>query len=169
VSATPAVDAANYRGQIVKFALASAMLLCASSLAAHADSFTFTSTSHTVNSLTVSDGGKPVVAAFSSGSAAIVSANGSKANNTSNCAFWTAEPGSQFTYEGACTTTEPNGNQSSIVASCVGSTGPQIEADCWGGMTGLAGTYKGKTGTISWHQKGDGQSSKAWGVGQWND
>jgi hypothetical protein len=157
----------------MKLILASAMMLCASSLAAYADSFSFSSTSHTVNQLSamVPGGGKPVLAAFSNGSATNTYASGKQTKSTSTCAFWTAEPGSQFTFVGACNVTEEGGDQSSIAASCAAANNAQTEGDCWGVMMGTSGSHKGKSGTITWHQKAgaDDKSGMAWGVGQWND
>jgi len=156
----------------MKTILATALLLGVSCISANAQSFSFQSTSHTVNSLTAQVSmGKPVLAAFSSGSSTNTDSTGKKSTTTSNCAFWSAEPGSQFTFVGACNVKESNGDESSVVASCVATNAAQTEGDCWGGMTGTAGLHKGKTGTISWHQKpsADNKTGMAWGVGQWND
>src|SRR5580704_6810808 len=82
----------------MKIIAASIMLLCASAASANAESFTFKSTTHTVNSVIVSDGmAAPLGAVFGEGQGVTTEASGKTLNTTSSCASWTTPPGGLFT------------------------------------------------------------------------
>lgn len=156
----------------MKTLLAAVLLLGASSAAAKAETFTFSTTSTATNQIIAAVANdKPVVAAFATGSGQNVYASGKKTTDTFNCANWSATAGSIFQTYGACVYTELTGDQASIVIGCDFTNKAQTEADCWGGLTGTVGSVANKTGTISWHQKlgADGKSGTASGTGQWND
>jgi hypothetical protein len=155
----------------MKIIVASTLLLCASVVAANAESFTFKSTTHTVNSIIVSDGmAAPLGAVFGEGLGVTTEASGKTSNSTSSCASWTTPPGGLFTLSGVCTFSDNAKDQASIAFSCQTDMKTNV-GDCWGGLRGISGRYQGKTGTISWHQQGgpDGKTGTAVGVGMWND
>jgi hypothetical protein len=157
--------------RILKIGIASLALGCIASVA-NAGTFTFTSTSHTANSLTVSEGmTTPVSANFITGEGVTTYAGGQKVDSTSSCAGWTVAPGTTpFNSNGICTFTEKNGDKATIVFGCIDNMKTQ-QSDCWGGLRGTAGSRKDKTGTISWHghPSADGKAGMAAGTGQWND
>ncbi|MGH7735427.1 MAG: hypothetical protein ACREOE_17475 [Gemmatimonadales bacterium] len=156
----------------MKTLFVAALLLAASSVAANAETFTFTSDNTVSNQVVapVAGGDKPVAAAFFSGSSHVVYSSGRAATNAFRCANWSAAPGGVFDADAACTFEEPGGDSASIVAGCSFTNKDRTESDCWGAMDGLGGAWKGKTGTISWHAKNsaDGTSGAANGTGQWN-
>jgi len=153
-------------------AIATLLAACAAVPAASAETFTFTSTSTTQNALVAPvPGGKPVQAAFLSGASHAVYASGRAVDNKFQCADWSSPPGSIFDAYGACNYVEPGGDTATILIGCDFATPDRLEANCWGGLEGIDGPHKGKSGTISWHAKtsADGKSGTSSGVGQWND
>lgn len=151
--------------------LLSILLLGASAVTANAESFTFTSTSTGSNQIVAPiTGGKPVTSGSLAGTSQVTYASGKKTTNTFNCNNWSTPPGSLFQGNGACLFSEPGGNQASIVSGCDFTNKDQSESDCWGALTGMAGAWANKTGTISWHAKtsADGKTGTASGTGQWN-
>jgi hypothetical protein len=155
----------------MKLAFTTAFLLCAAAGMANAETFTFKSTSHTLNSISIATGtGTNIGAGFNEGESQVVYSSGQKATSKTKCAGWSAPVGSQFTDEGVCTLTEGANEQSSIAFSCIADMKAGA-ADCWGALRGTAGRNKGKTGTISWHQTNnpDGNVGAAAGTGMWND
>ena len=155
----------------MKILLASTLLLAGSAIAAHAQSFTFTSSTHTTNSLMISDGGTMQGAVFGEGMGEATYSNGAKTESHSTCASWTPAPGGPFSVTGVCTYTEKGDDKASIAFSCINDANKKNESDCWGGLRGISGRYAGKTGTISWHQKADAgdKGGTAMGTGMWND
>ncbi|HEY2662237.1 MAG TPA: hypothetical protein VGI79_21150 [Caulobacteraceae bacterium] len=156
----------------MKTLLLSILLLGASAATANAETFTFTSSAQTTNLLVVPvAGGNPVISQFSTGTSATTYASGKKSTTTNNCAGWSAAPGSPFTATGICIFTEANGDKASIQWSCIATNKEQTAANCWGGLTGMAGARENKTGTITWHQwpNADGKTGAASGAGLWND
>ena len=153
--------------------LVALIALGATASAASAETFTFTSTSTTQNAVVapVAGSDKPVQAAFITGASKATYASGKPTTNPCPCANWSSTPGSIFDSYGACTYTEPGGDTASIVAGCSYTNKERTEADCWGGLNGLGGPHKGKTGSMSWHNKtsADGKTGAAVGTGQWND
>jgi len=140
---------------------------------ANAESFTFTTKiAAPSNSVMITEGmPKPVGAIFGNSESITTYADGRKVANTASCAQWTLRPGSSdFDTNGVCTYTEKNGDVASILFGCILDTKTQ-QGDCWGGLQGISGSRKDKTGTISWHSvsSADGKSGTATGVGRWND
>lgn len=137
---------------------------------ASAESFTFTGTS-TLEHMIVAPvtGGKPVVSSFVKVDTHVTYASGRAADNTAQCSQWTTPPGSTFETNGNCVFKEA-GNEASIIYGCDANK-DQTQSNCWGYMSGMAGGWTGKTGTISWHGSvtGDGKSGKSEGTGQWNN
>jgi len=151
----------------------SSVLLSLITGAASADSFTFTSKVASPSySVMITQGmPKPVGAIFGNSESVAVYSGGQKVSSTASCAQWTLRPGSSdFDTNGVCTYTEKNGDVSAIIFGCLLDAKTQ-QADCWGGLQGISGSRKDKTGTISWHSTpgADGKTSTAAGVGLWND
>lgn len=155
----------------MKLIVATALLLCGSAFAANAETFTFHSTSHVVNSVMVTDDTMGQIGAvFNEGQAEGIYSTGEKLGSNSSCVAWTPQPGGPFTQQGACTYTETNGDKASIAFSCASDMKTGV-GDCWGALHGISGRHAGKTGTISWHQTldTDGKTGMAVGIGMWND
>jgi hypothetical protein len=158
-------------GHQMKIIFASLLLIGVSTVAANAETFTFTSTSHTVNVIAAPvAGGSTVGATFGTGKSATVYASGKKTSTTNECASWSTPPGSQFQVSGICVYTEGKDDKASLAFTCANGKS-NTSGDCWGSLTGMAGRYTGKTGTISWHQSSPdgGKSGMAAGTGMWND
>jgi hypothetical protein len=155
----------------MKTLFAAALLLGASGAAANAETFTFHSTGTVVNQVVAQPPGgeKPVVAVFLVGKTTNTWASGQTSKNDYSCANWTSTPGSIFDTYLACTFTDTNGDKASLIAGCDNNK-DMTEGDCWGGLNGLDGPHKGKTGTMAWHSKNnaDGKTGDSWGTGQWN-
>jgi hypothetical protein len=155
----------------MRFAVATTILMFAAAGAASAETFSFKSTSKTVNSIQIATGASSSMGAgFSEGSSQATYGSGLKATNTFNCAVWSALAGSRFTDEGVCAFTEGTEDKATIEFSCV-SDQKAGAGDCWGALRGVAGRFTGKTGTISWHQtnSADGKTASSIGAGLWND
>jgi hypothetical protein len=95
-------------------------------------------------------------------------ASGKKTTSKGTCGTWSAPPGGAITNNGACMFTDADGGFSASFA-CASLNDKNTVANCWGGLTGTAGAYQGKTGTVSWRatQSEDGKSNTAVGSGQW--
>lgn len=145
-------------------------LVLASTVAANAESFTFTGTSQNTNQVGGPvAGGKPVGATFSTGDNQATWASGKKTSSKSRCAVWSAPPASMFTSTGICEVDE-GGNKFSVAFSCQAMDPKNTIADCWGRLTGVSGSYQNKTGTASWRgvQSADGKTANISGSGAWN-
>lgn len=156
----------------MKAVILALLLASASTLAANAESFTFTSTSTVQNAVVaLGSDGKPVTAVFIAGQSKAAYASGKATTNSFTCANWSATPGSIFDSYGACTFSEPGGDNASMIVGCDYSNKDQTEGDCWAALNGLDGPHKGKTGTMSWHNKNNmaAKTGTAAGTGQWND
>lgn len=153
----------------MKTLLVSAVLACAVGVA-HAESFTVTSTTKTLQSISVPTGATTTSGGgFNEFTSQVSYASGQKATNKGSCLGWQASPSSGFTTEGVCKWTEGK-DEATMAFSCIEDVKTN-SGDCWGAMRGGAGRYAGKTGTISWHQKGspDTGTGTAVGTGMWND
>ncbi|MEQ1868237.1 MAG: hypothetical protein HOP13_01605 [Alphaproteobacteria bacterium] len=153
------------RKALITFALVS--VTPASALA---ESFTFESRNDIVNRLVAPvAGSKTIVAQFSSGGITATYSN-RKVVSKSNCATWPAPPGGMFTTSGACMATDTDGSRYTVVVSCRIVDEKGGLSDCFGQLTGVAGVYQGKTGTVSWRSTSaaDFKSSTATGTGMWN-
>jgi hypothetical protein len=154
----------------MKLIASSVAILVASTLAAHAESFTFSGSAKITNEVGGPvAGGKPVGASFSDGSSKTVYASGKKANSTHQCAAWSASPMSIFSGEGMCVVTEGDG-KFSVAFSCQNMDDKGLLTDCWGRLTGMTGSHMNKTGTASWRgtRSADGKSISSAGTGSWN-
>jgi hypothetical protein len=152
-----------------KFLVAVA-LVCALPTTAQADSFTFVSRNDILNRVVAPvAGSKTIVAQFSTGEITATYPN-RKVVSKSQCATWPAPPGGLFTTSGACVATDADGSQYTVVVSCRAVEGSAAIGDCFGQLTGTAGAYRGRTGTVSWRstQSADGKTSTATGTGMWN-
>jgi hypothetical protein len=152
--------------------LAAAITFGAGVCAANAQSFTFQSTATVQNAVAAPvKGGKPVQAVFIAGKSQTNWLGGKTSTNTFQCASWSSTPGSLFDSYTACTYADTNGDSASIIAGCDFTNDARTESDCWGGINGLEGPHKGKSGTMAWHGKNgsDGKTGLSAGTGQWND
>ena len=147
-----------------------AALVCVTSVAAKAESFTFESRNDIVNRIVAPvAGAKTIVAQFSNGEITAVYPN-RKVLSKSNCATWPAPPGGMFTTSGACVATDADASTFTVVVSCRVVDDKVSINDCFGQLTGSGGVYQGKTGTVSWRStlSSDGKVSTAKGTGMWN-
>jgi len=154
----------------MKLIATSLALFAASTLAAHADSFTFTGTAQITSEVGGPvAGGKPVGAAFSSGGTSVKYASGKTSTSKSQCASWSATAGSAFTSQGICMADE-GASQFSVAFSCQAMDAAGAVSDCWGRLTGMTGTYANKTGMASWRgiRSADKKSIVSTGTGSWN-
>lgn len=145
-------------------------LACAWPMTAHAESFSFQSRSDIVNRIVAPvQGSKTIVAQFLVGEIAAVYPN-RKVVSKSDCATWPAPPGGMFTTSGACVATDADASQYTVVVSCRTVDDQPSVNDCFGQLTGIAGVYQSKTGTVSWRStvSKDGKISTAVGNGMWN-
>lgn len=150
--------------------LVTVALVCAFPAVAQAESFTFVSRNDILNRVVAPvAGAKTIVAQFSSGEIQATYPN-RKIVSKSECATWPAPPGGMFTTTGACVATDADGSRYTVVVSCRVVEGNARVNDCFGQLTGTAGVYQGKTGTVSWRSTAseDGKSSGAAGTGMWN-
>jgi hypothetical protein len=151
-------------------ALFTSALVCVTPAVASAESFTFESRNDNVNRLVAPvAGSKTIVAQFSDGEITATCPN-RKVISKSACATWPAPPGGMFTTSGACMATDTDGSRFTVVVSCRIVDEKGSLSDCFGQLTGVAGVYQGKTGTVSWRTTSapDFKSSKATGTGMWN-
>jgi hypothetical protein len=143
-----------------------ALMLGVSAVAAHAESFTFTSAGQAAGPPVAGVGadGKPTASSHLTAVTDITYASGAKSTAQTKCASTAGSAG----VSGQCDYTEANGDAASIAFTCMGAADGS-QADCKGTMNGTAGARQGKTGTIMWHQTGtpDGKSA-ATGSGAWN-
>ena len=136
---------------------------------ANAESFTFKSKTHVIDDVSVNSGQTVITDAISKSDITITYENGEKEQNATTCANWTVPPGPQFTSDGICTFVTQSGGKGTIVFSCHDDAKTNT-SDCWGSLRGTAGRFKGKSGTISWHQilGADGMTGNDAGTGMWN-
>jgi hypothetical protein len=154
----------------MRTALITLALVCVSPAAALAESFTFESRNDVVNRLVAPvAGSKTIVAQFSTGEITATYPN-RKVLSKSSCATWPAPPGGIFSTSGACMATDADGSRFTVVVSCRIVDEKAGFSDCFGQLTGIAGLYQGKTGTVSWRSTlaADFKSSTAKGTGMWN-
>jgi hypothetical protein len=150
--------------------IALSALICLIPLAASAETFTFTSRTEIVNRIVAPvAGAKTIVAQFSTGEIDATYPS-RRAKSQVRCATWPAPPGGMFTANGACVASEEDGAQFTVVVACRAVDEKSTVSDCFGQLTGTAGVYEGKTGTVSWRStvSGDAKVSTAAGNGQWN-
>jgi hypothetical protein len=155
----------------MKLAFGSGALLFAVAGIAVAETFTFESTSTTVNTINVATGPSSAIGAgFSEGESKVSWGSGATTTTKNTCAAWSAAPSSGFTTQGVCNFSEGANEQASIQYSCQGDAAMGA-ANCWGALRGVAGQRAGKSGTIAWRQVAnpDGNTGRAMGTGMWND
>jgi hypothetical protein len=152
----------------MKSGFSAGLLICALAGSAAAETFTFNSTSTTVNSISVATGPSDAIGAgFIEGQSQVTYASGRRGTTQNKCASWSAPPASGFSVNGLCTFSEGDGEEATIQFSCQTDATGQ---DCWGALRGVSGKRSGKSGTISWRQSAnpDGAGAAA-GTGMWND
>jgi hypothetical protein len=155
----------------MKTLLLAALLVGGSALAAHAESFTFKANSTLGAGVQVmGEDGKPIGGGTLTGTGETVMASGKHTQMSYICEGHTALPGGIFESLGVCTVKDDAGAFYELYG-CNPTNKTRTETDCWAGMVGTDGAYKGQHGTNSWHSKdnADGKTSVAWGQGGWND
>jgi hypothetical protein len=157
-------------GENMKTFLTAALLLGLNAAAAQAETFTFTGTFKIDNQLATPVATGKSVALFAENSSTMTYASGKKALANGNCTGWSALPGSGSALTGMCLFSESATDKGSISMSCNWTDAQQTQADCWGQITGVSGRWRGKTGTIGWHQVlgPDGKNGTTAGAGMWN-
>ncbi len=155
----------------MKIIFTAATLLCASAITAQADSFTFSGTGQITDQVMVPVAGStaPVGGAHGTSTFTAMFSSGRSLKAKAECAQWTAQPGSMFSGEGACSDTDSDGTWSTAF-SCAGDL-KSGSGDCWGRLTGITGKYVNKVGTVVWHStsSNDGKDLSFSGTGMWND
>jgi len=148
----------------MKRVLFAALLLVALPAAAHAETFTFKTTSKPIGNLTVPSataGGKPSGAAVFSITTDATYADGKKLTSTGQCAQWILPPGDQFGSNTVCKYSDASGELYVARTTC---ENPGPTSDCWGKLIGTGGAFKGRTGAYTFH---NAQGST--GTGFWTD
>lgn len=144
--------------------------LLASTAVAHAESFSFNGGGQLTNQVfAMGPQGRPVGATFATTESQTTWASGKRSSTKGTCANWSVPPSAGMTSNGACALTDSDGGTFSISFACAALDPKNTVANCWGAMTGSAGKYQGKAGTISWRSQlgPDGKSNTSVGSGQW--
>jgi hypothetical protein len=152
-----------------KLLLASA-LLCAASVAAQAEEFTFSGATKLSSRVMVPLPQSPAVGSMSTGETTTIYASGRKVKVTSKCSQQTRAPNDQFDLTGVCEAESDDG-KFGLTFACNNVSIEQRTAMCWGILTGLTGSLKGKTGSVSWTgvANEDQSGTTAEGGGSWFD
>lgn len=156
---------------MTRFAILAALAALGAATAASAETFTFTSTNKPGTQIVgATPGGAPVMAGTFTASSKATYASGKAVTSTAECAQWPTFDDPRFQMGGLCVYTESSGDKASIVFSCSATKPDQTAANCWGALTGMAGSRDKKNGTISWSTSiaADG-TGRAAGAGLWND
>ena len=155
----------------MKTILLAAVMVAGTALAAHAERFTFKAVGTVQNAIQVTgEDGKPIGGVFQSGTVETVWASGKAAHGTYSCESHTTLPNEIFQYLGVCTAKDDAGSFYELIG-CDSTNKAMTEDDCWAGLVGTDGAYKGKHGRATWHGRGgpDGKTGEAVGEGAWND
>lgn len=151
--------------------ISSVAALFVTSSVASAETFTFTgSTTPGMQIAGPGPMGKPIFSGSFKGQTSVTWASGKKSTSTSDCNGWSAPPGSGFSVQGMCQSTDSDGSKQFLAFSCISLNDKNTMSDCWGRMTGTAGPAQGKTSTASWRgtQNADGKGSTLTGAGVQN-
>ena len=151
----------------MKLLVIAAVMACAAS-AAHAETFTFTTTAKVIDSVLLSPAapsGRPEGAEVFTASTLTTFADGKKQTTSGKCASWILPPGSPFGSNGVCAYTEDKAPLYAVEYSCEAPANGGAGVNCWGKLTGQGGPWKGRTGTFGFFNGADGSSR---GTGQWN-
>lgn len=133
---------------------------------AQAEKFTFNSTSETITEVGVTaPSGAMVGGATVKGVSTTVSEDGTTATSNFTCLSSSRPPHETFRTNGVCNSDDGSGNAFGIIFGCNPANADNTENDCWGRLIGASGTYKDRSGSITWHGKEDSSS----GTGQWSD
>ena len=154
--------------KFLKIGVASFALVVASTIAASAESFTFSGSGKTMNQVMASSGGTNIGGSYATSTTNTTYASGRKSTSQNDCMQWTAQPGSMFTTQGVCTADAGDG-KFSVIFSCQADADGK-GGDCWGRLTGMSGAYENKLGMVSWHStNGDNNMTVTYeGTGMWN-
>lgn len=154
-----------------RIAIATAILV-ASTAAAQAETFSFSSTGRVNKNIGgPMVGGPPALVGISTEAGQTTWASGATVTTQSTCANWTSAPGAQFPYSGVCDIDLSNGDIDRMAFGCKALGPDASEANCWGSLSGLSGSRAGRIGTVSFHIWGFSKSPslRTAGAGWWPD
>lgn len=138
---------------------------------AHAETFSFTTTSETISQIIIPlPRGGVAAASWIKGSSTGVDSKGTDVSGTYVCSGRTNPPNDTFHLGTLCDVTGKGGDAFSIYAGCSFLNKERTESSCVGGLVGKAGTYKDRKGTITWHGKQTAEKTgTSIGAGVWNE
>lgn len=142
--------------------------LVAIPVAAQAESFTFTSTSKTIDGVFLpgpTAESRPMGGSIFSSSSKTMFSDGKAVSSQGKCSSWMLPSGSRFGIDGVCQFTDGTAPLYSVSYTCELPTQASPSIDCWGKLIGTGGAWKGRTGTAAWRSNQDGSNQ---GAGQWN-
>lgn len=146
-------------------------VLVASTMVAHAETFSVTGTDEVSTKVTARDGtGQSITTTISSISQQLTIAGGRRATVTGQCTSRPAQSREKgFASAGACELGDATGTFS-VAFSCKASEAGSAELQCVGEITGVSGAYGAKTGKMSWRAvaNADGSVRTSAGTGEWN-
>jgi hypothetical protein len=154
----------------MKTIILAALLVGGSALAAQAETFTFSGTTTSVNSVSVtSPRGTRTGGGYSESRGTVTYAGGKTVESAARCVGWSGPPGDIFSH-GVCNLTDSAGTNS-VGFRCLPDAKMTNEQSCVGGIWGTGGAYANRTGTLTWHSKdaADGKTSAYNGVGQYDN
>ena len=138
---------------------------------AHAETFSFTSTSEVTSQVSIPlANGVMAGSAWIKGNSSRVSSKTGESTSTFVCASHTNRPSELYNLVNMCDVTEKDGGTFGILAGCNFLNKERTESNCIGGLFGKTGVYKDRRGTISWHikQNAEGKAAST-GAGVWNE
>lgn len=138
---------------------------------AHAETFSFVSTSEITSQIAIPlPTGAVAAASWIKGSSTAVDSKRGELSNTFVCSGSTNPPTEAFHLATLCDVTGKDGDNFSIFAGCNFLNKERTESNCVGGLVGKAGAYKDRRGSITWNQKQTGEAtSVSTGAGVWNE
>ncbi len=145
-------------------ALLTHILVLSANLSAQTITLTFTTTKVNADTISITQSsGQKVVATHYKGTSKVSFSDGRKTTSTVSCIYMTQSEDQSFHVKGLCNVDAGKNGSFGILTRCNFTNKERTETDCWGKMHGETGSYKGRHGISSWHQKGDIST----GTGQW--
>ena len=137
-------------------------------VAAHAETFTFTSISKTIDFVVLDPPtpiGRPTGASIFSSSSKTMTVDGKVLASQGKCSSWFLPSGSPFGLNGVCHFNDGAGPLYDVAYTCELPSKSAPAIDCWGKLIGTGGAWKGRFGTLAWLSRQDGTNQ---GTGQWD-
>jgi len=137
-------------------------------IAAHAEAFTFTSTTTMIDGVILpgmTPASRPLGAQVFSVVSKTTTADGKALTTQGKCATWFLPTGAQFGLSGACSFGDGTTQIYVVEYTCEMPAKDADGIDCWAKLIGTGGAYKGRSGTAVWLNRKDGTSQ---GTGQWD-